>query len=102
MRCLGVQRAFRLLGTLLGVYLLIGVILAPQMVPSQQWFCAESTRSQSPYDLGEASSDGGWITEDPWSPSCEALNTRGERATDYALLTVVGPVLFVLKGLSQD
>ena len=81
---------------------MVGAVLASQMVPSQQWFCDESTRSSSPYDLGEASSDGGWITEDPWSSDCEALNTAGERATDYAVLTAFGPVLFVLKGLDQD
>ena len=82
--------------------MLVGVILAPQMMSNEQRFCPESTRPLSPYDLGDPSSDGGWITEDPWSPDCEPLKTRGERTTEFALLTVFGPVLFVLKSLSPD
>lgn len=71
------------------------------MMSDQQWFCPESTRPLSPYDLGDPS-NGGWITEDPWSADCEPLKTRDERATEFVLLTAFGPVLFVLKSLSPD
>jgi hypothetical protein len=80
----------------------VGVFLAPQMMSNQQWFCSESTRALSPYDLGDPSSDGGWITEDPWSPDCAPLKTRGERITEFALFTAFGPFFFVLKSLSPD